>query len=266
MNKTFAIISLSLQSVFTFRLEFIFWRFRLILRILMTLVLWQALFRVQDQLFNYNLDQIQSYIFLVLVVGSLTFSLLSMNYVGAEISSGDLNHYLLKPYSYITYWFTRNLADKALNLLFSVIEITILYLLLQPQIALTNSAIHLITALLLILSGLTIYFFLHLLCEMVGFWAPENMWALSFLLIVSAEVLGGAIFPLDVLPSGIIQFLQFTPFPYLIYYPIQLLLGKTTFSQTLQILSGSLVWLCILYLCVKLVWHKGLKNYRAYGQ
>lgn len=64
---------------------------------------------------------------------------------------------------------------------------------------------------------------------MVGFWASENMWVLSFLLIVSAEVLGGAIFPLDVLPAGITQFLQFTPFPYLIYYPIQLLLGKTTF-------------------------------------
>ncbi|GIW59139.1 MAG: ABC transporter permease [Patescibacteria group bacterium] len=232
----------------------------------MTIVLWQALFRVQDQLFNYNLGQIQSYIFLVLVVGSLIFSLLSANYVGAEISSGDLNYYLLKPYPYITYWFTRNLADKALNLLFSVVEITILYLILQPQIALTNSIIHLVAALFLILFGLTIYYFLHLLCEMVGFWAPENMWALSFLLIVSAEVLGGAIFPLDVLPASIIQALQFTPFPYLIYYPIQFLLGKTTFTQSILILSSSFAWVSVLYFCVQFVWYKGLKNYSAYGQ
>ena len=91
------------------------------------------------------------------------------------------------------------------------------------------------------------------------------MWAPRFLLFVLLNFVAGNMFPLDVLPSLIVKVVSLTPFPYLIYYPVQVLLGKLAASEIGMTIAITYAWIGTMYLIVKLVWSKGLKSYGAEG-
>jgi ABC-2 type transport system permease protein len=78
--------------------------------------------------------------------------------------------------------------------------------------------------------------------------------------------LAGGIFPLDVLPHFLQIVLQLTPFPYLIYYPIAIFLGKITGLYLVRILLQTVLWTGLMYLVTKYLWRKGLKVYAAEGR
>jgi ABC-2 type transport system permease protein len=87
-----------------------------------------------------------------------------------------------------------------------------------------------------------------------------------FMLLVFLEVLSGVIFPLNILPQWAYQIVKFTPFPYLVYFPLGVLIGKFSPSEINQILIGSLIWLTIGLLLVKKMWKSGLVIYSASGR
>ena len=66
----------------------------------------------------------------------------------------------------------------------------------------------------------------------------------------------GATFPLDIVSNGIFYLLQFTPFPYLVYFPVAIWIGKVETVFALKILLQALIWLGISYYCVIKVWQK----------
>ena len=79
------------------------------------------------------------------------------------------------------------------------------------------------------------------------------------------EVLAGSIFPLDLLPKSVMTFLQFTPFPYMIYYPIAILVGKVDIFMATRIIFQSLALLFIYYWFTIKICARGLKIYAAVG-
>ena len=266
MRKYRLIFSLAFQNEFIYRLNFVLWRFRNVLRVLLAFFLWSVVFTGRDTAFGYTRPQMLGYVLFVLVIQTLVMSAPSNDNVGGEIANGDLSNYLLKPVSYLKSWFTRDLASKLLNILFSVGEIVLLWLLLRPEIYLSFHPVSLLLGLLLWISGVLIYFFLTKIAVFAAFWTPENTWGFMFVILVFMEVLSGAIFPLDVLPGWVQSALQFTPFPYLIYYPIGIFVDRFSHAHALRLLAQSLIWLGISIWLSLRVWRAGLKNYSATGR
>lgn len=266
MRKYWTVFGLSFQNEFVYRLNFILWRLRNVLRIAMTYFLWSSVFTSNTIAFGYNKNQIVSYVFLVLLVNSFVMSAPSNDNIGGEIGNGDLSNYLVKPFSYLKYWLTRDWASKLLNMLFAAGEFFVLYLLLRPQINLASSPVMIVVGLTMVLLGSLIYFFVTKLAVLVSFWTPENTWGLMFLFLVLYEILSGGIFPLDVLPPVLYRVLQWTPFPYMVYFPLAVLVGKIGLEHALRILLQSVSWLLISFLLVAFQWKKGLKVYSASGR
>ena len=262
MRKYFTVFLASWQNEFTYRLNFILWRVRNILRLLMTYFLWRGVFASNSNVFGYSQPQMLTYVFLVLLVGSLVLSSPSSDNIGGEIANGDLSNYLLKPLGYLKYWFTRDLASKALNLLFATGEIFLLWLFLRPEINLVFSFGGIISIFLAII----IYYFLSTAARFVAFWMPENTWGLAFLVLVAVEILSGGIFPLNILPPSIKNILELTPFPYLIYFPIAIFQGKVVGLELIKALLISGVWAVLTLILVKWLWARGLKNYASEGR
>lgn len=115
MNKYFLVFQISLQNEFIYRLNFLLWRLRILLRFLMIIFLWKGIFLTNQTVFGLNQQQINSYVFLVLVIQSLILSSPSSDNIGGEIGSGDLSNYLTKPIGYLKYWFTRDLSISDLR-------------------------------------------------------------------------------------------------------------------------------------------------------
>lgn len=268
MRKYLTVFAASWQNEFTYRLNFVLWRFRVVLRILMTFFLWHAIYLGHQTAFGYTREQMMAYVFLALVVSTFVMAAPSNDNIGGEIGSGDLSNYLVKPLNYLTYWLTRDWASKLLNMLFVVFEVALLWLLLKPQIALAQSPVLVALGVVGAVMGAFIYFFVTKLAVMVAFWAPEGdaTWGLMFLFLVLWEVLSGATFPLHILPNAVFNLIKLTPFPYMVYFPLTLLGGRTDIVHPGWILVGSAVWLAISYLLVRRMWWSGLMVYQASGR
>jgi len=101
----------------------------------------------------------------------------------------------------------------------------------------------------------------------IPFWWPEAAWGGHFLItVVAIEFLSGALFPLDILPQGIQNILSYTPFPYLIFFPLQVYLGKISGVLLFKGILVSVFWAFVLLLLMNKLWKKGLRVYEGHGQ
>lgn len=265
--KYLNIFKISLIQEFTYKVNFIMWRFRNILQIFVTFFLWDTVFSESGQIiFGYDRSRILTYVFGIILVRAIVLSARAID-VSGDIAQGELSNYLVRPISYFKYWFVRDISSKSLNIFFALIEFSLLYLVLRPPFFFQTNIYVLITFLLSLVIAIFIYFFIIFIISAIPFWAPELGWGSQFLvLIIFVEFLSGALFPMDVLPSTIQSFVMLLPFPYLIYFPIQVYLGKITGMALIYGILTSLFWVITLGFFMKYIWAKGLKVYESIGR
>jgi len=267
MKKYLSVFKISFQGEFVYKLNFIMWRARNVLQIFLVFFLWDAVFSQPNRvIFGYDRSKILTYVFGLLIVRAFVLSARAVEVAG-EISRGDLSNYLLKPVNYFRYWFTRDISSKALNLAFATIEVVVLYYVLKPPFFIQTNPTILLSFLASIILAVFIFFVLLFMTSTVPFWMPEIAWGAQFLVVtIVVEFLSGALFPIDVLPVTIQNILYLTPFPYLIFFPLQVYLGKI---EGLLIVKGLLIsfcWAIALRSLLKIVWEKGLRVYQAHGR
>lgn len=237
------------------------------MQIFLVFFLWDSVFSDPGRVvFGYDRDRILTYVFGILLLKALILSARAVD-VASEISRGDLTNYLLKPINYFRYWFTRDISSKALNLIFAVVEAILLYLLLRPPFFLQTNFVTIAGFLISVFLAILLFFSILFLVNMIAFWAPSMGWSAQFLMIVIVvEFLSGAIFPIDILPGSIQSILSYLPFPYLLYFPLQIYLGKLSSGIVVKSLLIAGVWVAILLFSVNSVWKAGLKRYAAEGR
>ena len=106
------------------------------------------------------------------------------------------------------------------------------------------------------------WFTMQYLTGVLAFWLEET-WILRVMLSIVSYFLSGAIIPLDLYPKWMVTFLNYTPFPYLTYYPVKLFLGEAI--DLTQGVSIILFWTLFFALINHLVWKRGIKLYTAAG-
>ena len=266
MKKYWPIFKISFQQEFAYRFNFVMWRVRNVLQIFLIFFLWNTIFSDNSKaLFGYDREKILTYVLLLLIIKSYVMSSRSIDIAG-EVARGELANYLLKPVSYFKYWFTRDLSSKALNLIFASVEILLLYVILNPPFFFQTKLDFLALFVVSLIISIFLFFLLLFLFNMFPLWYPEQPWGPTFLLLTFVEFLGGGIFPIDILPDKVQKILYFTPFPHLIFSPIQIYLGKFDLMTSVKTLSVGCLWLVILFFIVKKVWNLGLKVYTSEGR
>ena len=237
------------------------------MQIFLVFFLWDAVFKDPGRVvFGYNREGILTYVLGLIIVKSFVFSSKSMDVAG-EISRGELSNYLVKPVSYFKYWITRDLSSKSLNLSFAFFETLFLFLILKPSFFIQTDPILLIFFLLSLILAFSLFSLLLFIVSAITFWMPEAGWGAHFLIsIISVEFMSGALFPLDILPHFLQRIVNYTPFPYMVFFPMQVYLGKILDSAAVKGILISGLWILVLYFIMTLVWRKGLKVYEAYGR
>ncbi len=142
MEKYFLVLKNTWTEMTTYRLNFVMWRVRNVLQFLTIYLLWRALSNGQT-IFGYDQSSILTYILLVSLMQALVLATRTQE-VGENINSGDLSIFLIKPWSYFKYWFFRDMGDKAMNFIFSLIEISLIIFLLKPPIFLQTNLLYLL--------------------------------------------------------------------------------------------------------------------------
>lgn len=266
MKKYLSVFKISFQQEFAYRINFIMWRVRNVLQIFLIFFLWDTVFADPGKVvFGYNRSQILTYVFGILIMRSVVLSARSVDVAG-DVSSGRLTNYLIRPVSYFKYWFTRDLSSKALNLSFASIEFILLFVLLKPPFFFQTNFLSLVLFILSLGIAVAIFFLLLSLFSMFSLWHPEQAWGPSFLLLIFVEFLGGGVFPLDILPAAVQRGLYFTPFPHLLFIPLQTYLGQIDMATSIKSIFLASMWLGFLFVALKKVWSSGLKIYKSEGR
>jgi ABC-2 type transport system permease protein len=107
-------------------------------------------------------------------------------------------------------------------------------------------------------------FFMKLCLGCVGFWT-NNIYGVSTVYEVVANVLGGVLVPLALLPGPLQTLAQLLPIQAVYAVPLSIFLGRSTGVDLWIDLGLQLDWIVVLWGLARLLWRAGLKQYESVG-
>ncbi|OGK26682.1 hypothetical protein A2954_01145 [Candidatus Roizmanbacteria bacterium RIFCSPLOWO2_01_FULL_37_12] len=265
MKKYLAVLTVTIKEYFVYRLNFILWRFRVVLNILLPLFLWSSIFEKQAVIGNYNITVFTSYLLYGNLIATFVFGTRTFD-ISSDINDGKIINILLKPVSFFSYHFSREIADKAVNLFFAIFEIGFLVWFFKLNIISPNNLLLFVP---IFINSVLISYFINLSLSFLGFWTTE-VWPIRFIFSILLFFVAGNYFPLDILPKPIYNFILVTPFPYMFYLPAKLLISNSSTSlgtsETISLISLSYLWLIGSYIVARTVWKSGIKSFSYWGR
>jgi ABC-2 type transport system permease protein len=177
------------------------------------------------------------------------------------VVSGNLSQQLLQPIDPVWRFLASHITERLVRLPI-VLAIVGLCFALYPEAVWLPRPAELAGGLLLLALAFCARFALQYMMSMLAFFS-ERAAAIEELWFVVHLFLSGLIAPLDVYPEGVRRFTELTPFPYLIYYPVNVLLGRgAPFGRAAAVL---LAWGALAWLLQRQLWRRGLRRYSAMG-
>lgn len=178
-----------------------------------------------------------------------------------EVVEGKLSPRLLQPLDPVWHYVTSHLSEKVARMPFAIFLI-ILFFALYPQAFWIPSFTKLILFILASAMAFALHFVIQYTLAMFAFWTErasslQDFWFIFYLF------LSGNVAPLEVFPETIRQIASFTPFPYLIDFPVSILIGLST-DITRGFLS-MLGWFLVFLGINRILWRQGLKKYSGMG-
>lgn len=264
MKQYLQVIKNTWAETMVYRLNFVLWRVRTVVRLFVLYFLWQAIFAGRGELFGYQQAQIMTYVLGSQIVSSFVFSTRTTE-IGRQIHQGDLTNFLLRPINYFYYLISRDIADKLLNIFFAVIEISLIIIIFRPNLIWITNLVSLIQFIIALGLAIFMYFSISVLLGFISFWTQES-WAPRFLFFIISEFLSGGLFPLDILPATAYQILTLLPFSYLLFFPLKIYLGQWSAIEIFWRSIIGVIWMVILVKVMGKVWKQGLRLYTAEGR
>ncbi len=267
MSKYLQVFNVGIQNTLAYRLNFFFRAAFNLIPLAATIFLWRTIYAGKAEgssIAGYELAQMISYYLTVSIVDTLTAVNEDDWQIVAEIRDGQISQFLLKPMNYLSYRLVLFGAGRFVYLLTAVIPLGGFIFLYRDSFQLPTEAItYLWFAVSLVLTAL-LQFFVSYTMALLAFWILE-IDTLIFMLFAIEYVAGGHLFPLDLLPTGLTALLIYTPFPYLLYFPASIFLGRTTATLLTTGLLIQAFWVLIAFLIAQWVWKQGIKKYEAVG-
>ncbi|OGR87784.1 MAG: hypothetical protein A3A86_05330 [Elusimicrobia bacterium RIFCSPLOWO2_01_FULL_60_11] len=263
MGKYWAAFSLSIQQELYYRASFLMERARSITVIIAFYAFWSAVFQGRDTLLGYTRSQMFTYILGMNVLRALVFSDKTWELMH-EINTGKISSYLMRPISYVGFCLSRDAADKATQLVSSILEVALAAWLLKiPLYWPAHPATFAVFGLTLALA-IVLYFLMSYIVATFAFWTSESAGP-RFCFELFLEFSSGAFFPLDVLPRIFQSVFSFLPFASLLYFPLNVFLERITGPLLARGLGVQVFWAVLFVWAARRLWERGLKAYSADG-
>ncbi|MDB9376146.1 ABC transporter permease [Nodularia sphaerocarpa] len=179
----------------------------------------------------------------------------------SEVLQGKLSFRLLQPIDPVWHHVAGHVSERVARIPFILLLLVLFFILYPQAIWLPNFGQLLLFGLAVTLAFILRFVIQHTLA-LFAFWterasALETFWLLFYLF------LSGLIAPLDMFPETVRTIVMFTPFPYLIDFPVSLLVGLPV-----DVPRGFLAifgWILVFFGANRLLWRAGLKRYSGMG-
>jgi ABC-2 type transport system permease protein len=265
MRKYWHVIKIGFANTLVYRFNFFIRAAFGLVPLLATIYLWRTIYHDQSApVGGYTLAGMISYYLLVTIIDTMT----SVNeddwQIAADIKDGNISQFLLKPINYLTYRLCLFLSGKIIFTAAAVVPVGIFIWCMRKYLVAPPDAVALGGCILSTLLAGLLQFFMSYTMALSAFWLLEVS-TLIFIIFAFEYIAGGHLFPLNILPPGIEQILNFTPFPYLLFFPVSAYLGQVKGAALIRGLCIQALWTLGFYLLSLAVWRRGIRKYSAVG-
>ncbi len=249
-------------SMLQYRVSLFIWMIGQVLEPLIYLVVWSTVAKTQGgSVGDYTAGDFAAYYLALMLVNQVTYTWIMWEY-DYRIRQGLLSVALLKPVHPIHSDIADNISSKLITLPVMLVIAGGLALLFKP------SAVFVPWALAAFLPALLLAFLIRFLLEwtlaQAAFWTTRVS-AINQAYFVLLLFLSGQIAPISLFPHAIQVAAAILPFRWMVYFPVELLLGRLTLTETLVGLGAQALWLIAGFLFVRLIWRAGVRVYSAVG-
>ena len=265
MHKYLHVLNIGIQNTLVYRVNFLFRSLFGLIPLMATISLWRTIYSGNaSSVAGYTLSQMISYYLIVTIVDALTAVNEDDWQIAADIKDGNISQFLLKPIDYLTYRLCTFGAGRLMYTAVAFLPVTLFILYQRNFFVLPANASTVGWFIVsMMLTGL-LQFFSSYAMALLAFWVLEVS-TFIFILFAFEYIAGGHLFPLDILPPTIERVLYYTPFPYQLFFPVSIYVGKTTGHELYRGLLIQTGWVVASYLLARWVWKRGIRKYSAVG-
>jgi len=227
-------------------------------------ILWGAAFAGSPTINGFTFHETLTY-FVVLFALQFLVGAFNEDYqVSEEIRNGLINQFLLKPINYYAYRLSIFASARVVSGAIVLIPLAIAIPVLRHSLTLHFVPWRWLLAIPATAMAGAIQFTLAYCFGLLTFWFLEIQ---GFVILSMAveTILGGQMFPLDLLPHRLYQVAEVLPFYYQMYFPAAILTGRIDHLGALRGLLIQAVWVGLLLSLGYLLWRRGLRRYTAVG-
>jgi ABC-2 type transport system permease protein len=253
-----------LQSNLVYRWNFgvrsVFWFFHL----LVVFILWGAAFAGNPSIGGFSFAQTLTYFVVVFILQFFIGAFNEDYQISEEIRNGLINQFLLKPINYFAYRLSVFAAARIVSGAFGLLALLLAVPFFNHYLDLPHEGWRIALGLPAMAMTALIQFSIAYCFGLLAFWFMDIQ---GFVILSMAieNLLGGQIFPLDLLPPALFGPLRFLPFFYQAYFPAAILTGRCDRAFALQGLAIQAFWACVLVCLAEFVWRRGLRHHTAAG-
>ncbi len=256
---------MGIQKSLTYRVNYVLSMLAAGFPILLQWVFWQAVFDFSqtNQMYGLTYSEMLTYVTLSALLSQALRTGFEYD-IAQDIKNGGLNRFLVQPISYAGYRFASFLGNNLTYFICTLILMNISLLLCHLYLGLDLSLSQISLFFPAVILSLVMQFLLFYLVSMMAFWLQE-VWGLFESVRIISLVLSGGMVPLTVFGDKAMQWLEFMPFKYIIFFPLQIVIGKLAIAEIMQGMLMQCFWSALLCLVAMLLWKRGQKQFLALG-
>lgn len=232
---------------------------------LVMLMFWRGILTNTPQFGVWDGNKINSYYLLIVVMQSMLQHHAEYQVAYVDIKRGELMRELLKPFSYLKLRMFSEAPPRLIQGFYSILTVSILTYLFGRTLVLEGLIDQLFPVLIIIANGYFISFFFKMVLAFCAFWLT-NIRGLMETSDVFTILFCGLVLPLNLAPQWLQTVANFTPYPYILYYPATAIIGLYNSTELYGIIISQFAWILVLYGLYQLMWNKGLKQFTGVGQ
>src|SRR5712672_2320158 len=230
MKKYLHVLNIGIQNNLTYRFNFLARTIFGLVPLIAVLYMWRTIYQGKGtgaMVGSYSLAQMISYYLLLTIVDALTAVNEDDWQIAADIKDGNISQFLLKPIDYLVYRLCLFFSGRVTYIAVTAIPLALFILCLKKYFILPPNWTALGSFFISVVMTAMLQFFTSYAMAMLAFWVLEVS-TFIFILFAFEYLASGHLFPLDILPPALERVLAFTPFPYQMYFPTSIYMGKIT--------------------------------------
>ena len=257
MSKIFTLLKVQYSNMLEYRVEIALWAVSGIIPFFM-LNIWTN--NNLNEAININNTMLSRYFLSAFFVRQFSVVWVVFSFE-EDALLGKLSPYIIQPVNPFFRYLTQHIAEQITRFPFALI-IAIFFFLFNPESIWIPNLIILFLSFISTFLSFLIQFLIQSIIACLCFWT-EKASSIERLFFIPTLFLSGLLAPVASFPKYVKSWIYFTPFPYLIDFPANLLSGNKTNISGGFIMQ--ILWILLLFPLFTKIWYEGTKKYTAMG-